>query len=111
MADFVALGEIQNLERPARRAEKTYGKKKGLVAQSRAMHFDLFGGRDENKVEVEKKELTVSLDRPKSRQEPDQEHSPPAPKLSAEHNPRRRGRRKAGASKKMAVSQDHFLTT
>ncbi|KAL2415696.1 hypothetical protein ABEF95_001816 [Exophiala dermatitidis] len=55
MADSGPLKELKNYQRPTT-AKKTYGKKKkttAMAAQTRAMHFDLFGGgsADENEIE------------------------------------------------------------
>ncbi|EXJ89145.1 HASPIN protein kinase [Capronia epimyces CBS 606.96] len=109
MADLDALGELKNQQRPTRRFEKTYGKKKPAMAQSRAMHFDLFGGGDENKIVDEMEKLTIKNDR-KERVEsvpPVQECPVPAKVHPTEHNPRLRGRRKATTSKRMAtLTQD-----
>lgn len=58
MADFGALSELKNQQRPGRRMDKVYGKKKG-AAQSRAMYFDLFAG-DENSLTSKMQQLTVS---------------------------------------------------
>lgn len=105
MADPEALSLLENQKRPNRRSDKTYGKKKGLKA--RAMHFDLFGGDDENEITEKMSQLTAEDDRDKTAQPVQQ---PPAPieKPTAKHNPRLRGRRKP-TSRKMAVS--HFKTT
>lgn len=118
MDDFTALSELRNQQRPVRRNDKTYGKKKTLTAERRAMHFDLFGGdRDENNFvsnsavpEDEEdvvegvKRLTVAdhapvVDEPsvfESTSTPMQKHH--------EKHPRLRGRRKATSHRKMAVS-------
>ena len=102
MANTGALGELQNQQWPSRRFEKTYGKKKGAMAQSRAIHFDLFGGGDENKVVDEMDRLTVKDDR-----ESPIQYLPaqplPVKQEPSELNPRLRGRRKGLSSRKMAV--------
>ncbi|KAJ9609038.1 hypothetical protein H2200_006809 [Cladophialophora chaetospira] len=119
MADFSALSELRNQQRPTRRNDKTYGKKKAPSAESRAMHFDLFGGRDENSVPSKQ---IVSEDVLEKANETEKltiaNHArdtpvPPVPFLSeptfsvkeipTEHNPRLRGRRKPASQKKMAA--------
>jgi hypothetical protein len=107
MADSEALSLLENQKRPNRRSDKTYGKKKGLKASSRAMHFDLFGGDDENNITEKMSQLKVENDRDKTVQ-PVQQSPAPIEKPSAHHNPRLRGRRKP-TSRRMAVS--HFKTT
>lgn len=111
MADSVALGELFNQQRPGRRADKTYGKKKSAMGQSRAMHFDLFGGGHENMV-LEKMvldkmtELTLEdgkTDTVAKTVVADQVTAPEK-KNKTELNPRFRGRRKVHASKKIVVS-------
>lgn len=105
MADSVALGELFNQQRPARRSEKTYGKKKSTMAQSRAMHFDLFGGGHENMALEKLAELT--LDDPKVDAAEKNLVAEPVPhpekRNKTELNPRFRGRRKVHASKKIVV--------
>jgi hypothetical protein len=48
------LSELRNQQWPARRNDKTYGKKKAQNAQARAMHFDLFGGGQKENAFVQK---------------------------------------------------------
>ncbi|EXJ95379.1 HASPIN protein kinase [Capronia coronata CBS 617.96] len=102
MADSHALGELKNQQRPSRRFEKTYGKKKPAMAQARAVHFDLFGGGDENKIVDEMEKLTIKNDTDASKQLV-QDKPLPEKADPAENNPRLRGRRKATTSKKMAT--------
>lgn len=102
MADLGALSELQNQQRPVRRFEKTYGKKKVATAQTRAMHFDLFGGGHENKIKETIDRLTINHD--KDTPEKAAAIPPSSPKKPhTGHNPRLRGRRKAASSKKVAV--------
>ncbi|KIX05882.1 uncharacterized protein Z518_03855 [Rhinocladiella mackenziei CBS 650.93] len=102
MADFGALSELHNQQRPGRRFDKIYGKKKPAMAYSRAMHFHLFGGGDENHIVDKMDELKLKHDRDTPVQ-PVQEHPSPPKKQPAEHDPRLRGRRKALPSRKMAA--------
>ncbi|KAK5559812.1 hypothetical protein LTR46_001561 [Exophiala xenobiotica] len=105
MADSEALSLLENQKRPNRRSDKTYGKKKGLKAPSRAMHFDLFGGDDENNITEKMSQLTVENDRDKTVQ-PVQQSPAPIEKPSAHHNPRLRGRRKPTSRRMAALGQD-----
>lgn len=84
------------------------------------MHFDLFGGRDENSIPPsamdcqDEQKIVDDMDRltvtNHARDAPvPQTHSAPEPTFSSkkkpsEHNPRLRGRRKPIKQKKMAVS-------
>lgn len=105
MADSVALGELFNLQRPGRRADKTYGKKKSAMGQSRAMHFDLFGGGHENMVLEKMAVLTLEDEKTDNVTKivvADQVTAPEK-KNKTELNPRFRGRRKVHASKKIVV--------
>ena len=120
MADFGALSELRNQQWPARRNDKTYGKKKAPNVESRAMHFDLYGGSDENnvlpstmdlhteqKIMDDMKKLTLSDDArgaPVPQKPPVTEPTPSNKKKPTEHNPRLRGRRKPISQRKMAVS-------
>jgi hypothetical protein len=120
MADFHALNELRNQQRPVRRNEKTYGKKKAPSAATRALHLDLFGGMDENssvdigddhhtypKVFDSSKKLEVSdhaTDKPEpSLSKPDQDSALTAETSKPAPNPRLRGRRKIVPEKKMAA--------
>ena len=109
MADSVALGELFNQQRPVRRLEKTYGKKKSAVAQSRAMHFDLFGGGHENMVLEKLVELTIDEPKTDIVGKPVVAQCVPAPetKNKTELNPRFRGRRKVHASRKIVVGSSN----
>jgi hypothetical protein len=106
MADSVALGELFNQQRPGRRADKTYGKKKSAMGQSRAMHFDLFGGGHENMVLEKLAELTLEDGKTYNvaKTVVADQVTPPETKKKTELNPRLRGRRKVHASKKIVVS-------
>lgn len=111
MAGFVALSELQNQQRPGRRLDKTYGKKKGPAAISRAAHFDLFGGGNENTTVDEMDEkLTGEGDR-ETAILPIQETPLPPPTNTSltEHDPRLRGRRKITSSRKMAASDQPVI--
>jgi hypothetical protein len=56
MADSIfPLSELHNQRRPARRNDKTYGKRKAQNVQARAMHFDLFGGGQDKNAFVQKR--------------------------------------------------------
>lgn len=105
MTDSVALGEVFNQSRPARRTDKTYGKKKSVMAQSRAMHFDLFGGRQEKLVLEKMAGLTLESENPEKVTNIVVAEPIRAPEKNnkTELNPRFRGRRKVHASKKIAV--------
>ncbi|KIW15698.1 hypothetical protein PV08_05748 [Exophiala spinifera] len=104
MADPEALSVLENQQRPCRRLEKTYGKKKGSWAPSRDIHYDLFGGGDENAIVEKMDQLTVkehsvkpSLPTVEKALESTQKQKAPT-----RHNPHLRGRRKP-TSKKMAT--------
>lgn len=109
MANPVALGEVFNQSRPVRRADKTYGKKKPALAQSRAMHLDLFGGRQEKTVLEKMGGLT--LEDEKSEAVLEIVAADPVPAIEKDHrtdlNPRFRGRRKVHTSRRIAVSPHH----
>ena len=111
MANPVALGEVFNQSRPVRRADKTYGKKKPALAQSRAMHFDLFGGRQEKTVLEKMGGLT--LEDEKSEAVLEIVAADPVPAIEKDHrtdlNPRFRGRRKVHTSRRIAVSPHHGI--
>lgn len=121
MDDFTALSELRNQQCPVRRNGKTYGKKKTIPAERRAMHFDLFGGgRDENnfvsntaapedeEVLVEDMKRLTVLNHATVINELSTSKSTSTPKQKQhEKHPRLRGRRKATSHKKMAVSPSH----
>src|ERR1700761_2708472 len=114
MEEVGPLGELINNQRPGRRNDKTYGKKKGFTAESRAMHFDLFGrGRDENDrvplVQQHKDEEEISdrmrklavadLDR-ETEAHAILEPTTASKQIATDHDPRLRGRRKPTSQKK-----------
>lgn len=112
MADGFALGEIRNSQRPGRRGEKTYGKKKPNMAHTMALHFDLFGRGNENSLAQKTAQITV-MEQAHSPEPPvDVDATMPEEKLPTRSrpenptdlNPRLRGRRKATASRKVVVS-------
>ena len=128
MADgFVALGEIRNSQRPGRRGEKTYGKKKPNMAHTMALHFDLFGGggggggggnqNHDNKLVKKTAQMTVVTEQETVTEPPvdvevgvgesatkEKLSTRSRPQKSMDLNPRLRGRRKATTSRKVVVS-------
>jgi hypothetical protein len=117
MEEVGPLGELINNQRPGRRNDKTYGKKKAFTAESRAMHFDLFvRGRDENdpghQVQQRKAEEEIS-NRMRELEVADlgreiETHSVLEPstasrQIALDHDPRVRGRRIPTSQKKLAV--------
>ncbi|OCT44078.1 non-specific protein-tyrosine kinase [Cladophialophora carrionii] len=117
MAELGALNELQNQQRPARRNDRTYGKKKAPTAEKRAMHFDLFGGgvdeneavrkadapEDDEKIVNEMERLTIKVPGRDIPLQPAPEPTFSIKQKSTEHNPRLRGRRKPISQKKMAT--------
>lgn len=103
MAELEALCVLENQQWPGRRVEKTYSKKKGSRVPSRDMHYDLFGGGDENAIIEKMDQLTVQDDAVKPNR-PTEKASEPSQKPPTRRNPHLRGRRKPTSSKKMAVS-------
>lgn len=118
MADGLALGEIRNSQRPGRRGEKTYGKKKPNMAHTMALHFDLFGGGNENNLAHKTAQMTVveQTPSPEPPVDVDVNGTMPEEKLPTKSrpenpidlNPRLRGRRKATASRKVVVSTGRY---
>jgi hypothetical protein len=118
MAEFGALNELQNQQRPARRHDKTYGKKKAPTAEKRAMHFDLFGGggdeneavqktgatKDDENIVNKMEKLTLIEPAREISVQPGPESTVSIKQKPTDHNPRLRGRRKLISQKKMAVS-------
>ncbi|KIW35234.1 uncharacterized protein PV07_01940 [Cladophialophora immunda] len=104
MADFSVLSELRNQQRPVRRNDKTYGKKKAQSAEKRAMHFDLFGGdKNENDIVDKMETLTLQHDvRETVQPEPEPEPTIPLEQRPVEHHHRPRARRKVASSRKMA---------
>ncbi|OAG39552.1 hypothetical protein AYO21_06196 [Fonsecaea monophora] len=103
MADLGVLNELKNQQRPARRNDKTYGKKKGQSAERRAMHFDLFGrGGNENDIVDQMEKLTVHNDVRETPLQPLPEPTLPVEQGTDNHHHRPRGRRKIASSRKMA---------
>ncbi|EXJ70330.1 HASPIN protein kinase [Cladophialophora psammophila CBS 110553] len=110
MADFSALSELKNQQRPVRRNDKTYSKKKAQTAERRAMHFDLFGGgRDENDIANKMEKLSIHHDVRETPVRPLPEPTPSFEQRPTEHHPRPRGRRKDASSRKMAVCLYGFI--
>ncbi|KAK6365300.1 hypothetical protein LTS17_011272 [Exophiala oligosperma] len=101
MAELEALCVLENQQWPGRRVEKTYSKKKGSRVPSRDMHYDLFGGGDENAIIEKMDQLTVQDDAVKPNR-PTEKASEPSQKPPTRRNPHLRGRRKPTSSKKMA---------
>ncbi|OAP57609.1 hypothetical protein AYL99_08347 [Fonsecaea erecta] len=103
MADLGVFSELKNQQRPVRRNDKTYSKKKGQTAGRRAMHFDLFGGGTNENDFVDKMEkLTFSDDVREMTVEPSPEPILPLEERPVEHHHRPRRRQKAATSTKMA---------
>lgn len=123
MAKSGVLRELENHQRPPRRLDKIYGRKNKLKALSSAMHFDLFGGGDENSIVEKMDKLTVQSDtvtaekpvketstpvRESPTEKSVKETSTPIQKQPTVQNPRRRLRRqKSILSEIMSVSHHH----
>ncbi|KAK4948104.1 hypothetical protein LTR10_013158 [Elasticomyces elasticus] len=84
MADLGALRELQNDQRPPRRLDKVYGKKNRIKAPTRAMHFDLFGGGDENEIVKKMDGLTVEDDTEETKKPAKDIPPPPEEQLAKE---------------------------